>query len=315
MRYTTLLFLFSFSLSFSLTSCSSGDDGDEPTNPTPTEPKETMRVPLSVNVSETPLTDVAGSREDATRTDITTLPTLTHFKMNYYRSRDYEGDYEFEKNGTVWAATMSSEKYWPQEYTVGTIYPFCFYAYTAGTFNWEGGAYIHVNVDENAFKQEDVLVAKSVEYSKAKESAVNLSFDHICAAVGFTIRITDNLSKKLGSSTLYVTNIKLKAIAKSGDYYYDSGWSGISSDQTYYTLTYTDGKTVTTTQTEMKDDLGNTFYLFMIPQSCNASLEVKYKIGNGTEQTTTIDNISVNWQKGYRYFIDINLGTANIQVQ
>lgn len=307
MRYTTLLFLFS--LSFSLTSCSSGDDGDEPTNPTPTNPSEPAKIPLTVEVTEHPITDAAAAREGMTRTDITITSTLSSFQMDFHKTSDLSGRYKFNKNNNQWAA--EDNPYWPDD----GCFPFCFYAYTAGTFNWDGNAYIHVDVDENAFNQKDVLVAKSVEYSKARESAVNLSFDHICAAVGFTIRITDNLSKKLGSSTLYVTNIKLKAIAKSGDYYYDSGWSGISSDQTYYTLTYTDGKTVTTTQTEMKDDLGNTFYLFMIPQSCNASLEVKYKIGNGTEQTTTIDNISVNWQKGYRYFIDINLGTANIQVQ
>lgn len=310
----TKLFIVLATVFVSFTSCSSGDDGDEPSNPTPTNPASTTRVPLSVDVSENPLTSVAGSREDATRTDITTLPTLTHFKMNYYKSSDYNGSYEFVKNGTAWAAATNSDKFWPQETTYGTIYPFCFYAYTDGTFNGGTSPYIAVSVEEAAFNQKDVLVAKSATFSQAGESPVALTFDHICAAVGFTIRMTDALGAKLGTSKLSVSKIRLKAIANSGDYHYDGGWQSVSNEHTYYTITYSEAMEVTTRAQEIKDNNHKTFYLFLIPQKTTPELEVTYQIGNGEKKTTTILGNIVNWQQGYRYYIDINLGTANIQI-
>ena len=56
----------------------------------------------------------------------------------------------------------------------------------------------------------------------------------------------------------------------------------------------------------------------MIPQQTTAVLKVSYKTGelsgNDTYTDTYITGINVNWQKGHRYFIDINLGTSNISV-
>lgn len=317
MKYTKL-FIVLTAVFVSFTSCSSDDGGDEPVTNTPTNPAEQVRVPLTVDVSERPMSDASAAREGMTRTDITTKATLSSFRMSRHIDIEpYSEFFEFKKSDGKWAAANESSMYWPDKY-----YPFCFYAYDAyvnDIFYWNSGnPYISVTVDENAFKQKDILVAKSIEFTAAKkpEETVRLTFDHICAAVGFTIKITDKLQAKLGNSSFYVTNIKLQAIAKSGDYYYDSGWTGSSLDQTYYTLTYTNGMEITTEQKEMKDPQGNTFYLFMIPQTCTASLEVKYRIGeSGEENTTTIGGININWQAGYRYFIDINLGTANIQVQ
>ena len=75
---------------------------------------------------------------------------------------------------------------------------------------------------------------------------------------------------------------------------------------------------VTVGQQAMKDTQGNDFYLFMIPQQTTAVLKVSYKIGelsgNDTYTDTYINGINIDWKQGYRYFIDINLGTANISV-
>lgn len=321
MKYAKLLLLASLFAGF--TACSSGDEDDEPTKTTPTKPEEAARVPLTVEVSENPLTSIAGSREDATRTDITTLPTLTAFSMNFYSSSDLRGKYDVRKNGAGWSTTNYDEQtgisggiaYWPNDATEG-IYPFCFYAYTDGSFVGGSNPYISVEVEEAAFNQKDVLVAQSAIYYRPRQSAVALTFDHICAAVGFTIRMSEALKAKLGNDQLSVSKVRLQAIANTGKYYYDDGWKNVSNETTYYTITYENAMVVTTEMQEMKDNKHDTFYLFLIPQKTDdAELEVTYRIGEGEKKTTTITGISVDWQQGYRYYIDINLGTANIQVE
>lgn len=312
------LFLSAVIASAAFAACSSGGE-DEPETTTPTNPTPEARVPLTVEVTEQPLINADPSRQADTRTDIATLSTLSKFSMWYYRSTDYNGKYEFEKNGTAWASASNSVKYWPQETISGTIYPFHFHAYTdtRGNISFHGadGPYISVTVEEAAFDQQDVLVAKSIEYTAPKQSAVALTFDHICAAVGLTIRMTDNLSTKLKNSSLYVSQVKLKGLAKKGDYHYDTGWKDVSNETADYTISYSTHRKVTTTRTNMTDTQSKPFYLFLIPQQTTASLEITYQIGDtGGNNTTTIPNISVNWQKGYLYYIDINLGTANITV-
>ena len=301
------------------TACSSGDDGDEPANPTPTQPEEYTRIPLTVEVEEQPVRDAATAREGMTRTDITYLQNLTQFSMDFYKDKDRSGHYDFSKNNNQWT-TKVNDQTWPGSET--GVYPFCFYAYTStGSANpFQGGSdpYISVSVDENAFEQKDVLVAKSEDFSGPQNRPVRLTFDHICAAVGFTIKMTDKLANKLNGTALYVKDIQLQAIAKSGDYHFDGRWTGVSNESTYYTLTYSNAMQVTVGQQAMKDTQGNDFYLFMIPQQTTAVLKVSYKIGelsgNDTYTDTYINGINIDWKQGYRYFIDINLGTANISV-
>ena len=41
----------------------------------------------------------------------------------------------------------------------------------------------------------------------------------------------------------------------------------------------------------------------------------KYKLSeNGDEKTATIPQFHVNWLPGHRYYIHINLGTANVKI-
>ena len=318
MKHTTLFYLVATAFALvGATACSSGDDGDEPANPTPTQPAESTRIPLTVEVEEQPVIDAASAREGMTRTDITYLQNLTQFSMDFYKDYDIKGHYAFSKKNNQWT-TETDDQEWP---TAGT-YPFCFYAYTStGSANpFQGGdnPYISVTVDENAFKQKDVLVAKSAEFSGPQKSPVRLTFDHICAAVGFTIKMTGKLANKLNGAALYVKDIQLRAIARSGDYHFDGRWTDVSNDSTYYTLTYSNAMQVDVEQQAMKDTQGNDFYLFMIPQKTTAVLKVSYKIGdlsgNDSYTDTYITGINIDWKQGYRYYIDINLGTANISV-
>ena len=315
------LFLSAVIASAVFAACSSGGE-DEPETTTPTNPTPEARIPLTVEVTEQPLINADPSRQADTRTDIATLSTLRHFKMSLskrYVDEFVNDTYDFIKTGTKWNVGENEKEYWPSN---SELYPFCFYAYTYSegniTFNGGESPYISVKVEEGAFNQQDVLVAKSINYSAPKQSAVALTFDHICAAVGFTIRMTDNLHKALNGTKLYIKKVQLNAVAKTGDYHYDTGWTNQSSANAYYTITYSTHREVTTERTNMTDDTSerNPFYLFLIPQKTTPELKITYQIGDTEKEpapTTTITyKEPVTWKKGYLYYIDINLGTANI---
>lgn len=314
MKHTTLFYLVATAFALvGATACSSGDDGDEPVNPTPVQPAESPRIPLTVEVEEQPVIDAATAREGMTRTDITYLHNLAEFSMDFYRTVDIKGHYAFSKKNNQWT-TGTNDQEWPGSNT--GAYPFCFYAYTStGSANpFQGGdnPYISVTVDENAFKQKDVLVAKSATFSNPNEGPVRLTFHHICAAVGFTIR----KKASLANTNLQVTSIVLHNVHNSGDYHYSTGWKGVQTDgskNNYYTITHSGNMVITTEQQKLTDNNSQPFYLFMIPQTQSANgthgpyLEVKCKIGeNGTAKTLNLP-FGIDWKAGYRYYIDIEL--------
>lgn len=311
MKYTTLFnIVAAVFVLIGVSACSSGDDGDEPTNPTPTNPTESARIPLTVEVEEQPVVDASAAREGMTRTDITYLQNLTKFSMDFYKSGDISGHYNFSKNNNQWTNNQA----WPQD-NAGVIYPFFFYAYTSTGSNnspfhgGDGDPYISVLVDENAFEQKDVLVAKSAEFSGPQDSPVRLTFNHICAAVGFTI-------KKKTDINLKVTSIVLHNVYNAGDYYYSKGWDNVQTDNSkhnYYTITHSGNMVITTEQQDLTDNAGHPFYLFMIPQAQQANgtegpyLEVNCEIGENSIAKKLNLPFGIDWKAGYRYYIDIEL--------
>lgn len=314
MKHTTFFYLVvtAFVL-VGATACSSGDDGDEPASPTPVQPAESPRIPLTVEVEEQPVIDAAAAREGTTRTDITYLKDLTSFSMDFYKPSDISGHYDFSKVNNQWTTGVNDQA-WPS--TSSGAYPFCFYAYTntGSTTPFQGGndPCISLSVDENAFNQKDVLVAKSATFSKPNEGPVRLTFHHICAAVGFTIRKKASLT----NTNLQVTSIVLHNVHNSGDYHYSTGWKGVQTDgskNNYYTITHSGNMVITTEQQKLTDNNSQPFYLFMIPQTQSANgtygpyLEVKCKIGeDGTAKTLNLP-FGIDWKAGYRYYIDIEL--------
>lgn len=314
MKHTTLFYLVATAFALvGATACSSGDDGDEPANPTPTQPEEYTRIPLTVEVEEQPVIDAATAREGMTRTDITYLHNLAEFSMDFYRTVDIKGHYAFSKKNNQWT-TGTDDQEWPQD-NAGVIYPFCFYAYTntgSSDSPFQGGSdpYISVLVDENAFEQKDVLVAKSATFTKPEEGPVRLTFSHICAAVGFTIKKKSSLD----NINLKVTSIVLHNVYNAGDYYYSKGWDNVQTDNSkhnYYTITHSDNMDITTDRQDLTDNAGHPFYLFMIPQAQQANgtegpyLEVNCIKG---ENSKTLNlPFGIDWKAGYRYYIDIEL--------
>ena len=295
-----------------LAGCSSDD---EPQNPvtqnteskkTETQKTETPRL-MYVDVMDAPEGGDAAAPLLASHragAPITTA-TLSSFYMNYESNQ-----YGFTKNGT-W-----STNYWP---SVGDNTKIDFYAYTAGTFNYNSGnPYVAFTVEETVDHQHDLLVAEHKNISRNDdEGHVSLCFDHACAAVLFTVQITNTLHTKL-KGNLTVKSIVLKNVIKTGDYYYNTGntgaWTINDINENYADYTVTTGNiTVTTTPQTVAQG-----YLYMIPQKRSASgtsgtyLDITY-IKGSEDQHATIP-LSIDWKAGQYYPINIKLGTTLIEL-
>jgi len=320
MRYTTLLFLFSFSLSFSLTSCSSGDDGDEPTNPTPTDPTERKLV---IGVSANPWLDENGNARE-TRGAVITTQTLNKFSMHWNQDWDIYANYTVNRgNDGKWIPTPENSiqgDNWPAERSI----PISFYAHTAGNYNYNGGnMYISFNSEEASGFQHDLLLSKitNVTYN-GTGGVIWFTFDHACAAVEFNVQITNKLRTQLGTD-LTVNSIELKNIAKTGDCYYSTGsgnqigeWRNVGDSQGNETSGYTN-YTLTQSEITVKTDLQsltcNT--MFVIPQKLreDSELEIRYTLpGKAKADTTKISLEDTEWNAGHLYPINIVLGTKLI---
>ena len=269
-----------------------GDNDDAVT--TPVEPAPTPRL-LTVEVSENPMQDNEASAREMKRTAAaTTTATLSSFTMNYTDAW-YNN---FTKTGGTWSIAD-----WP--YGVNENTKIDFYAYNAGSFQWNSGTpYVSFTMDEDAFSQKDLLVAthKQISYNDTK-GVVSLTFDHACAAVQFQICQTKTVTEQKHSFT--INSVVLKNVHKDGDYNYDSGWT-LGSNLTDLTLT---NSTITLTTAYQ---LLPCQWLFLIPQSQDGiQLEIKYTIDGGAEEKTKVLNVGTgNWEQGKQYTVNIRVGSS-----
>ena len=287
-----------------LAACSSDDD-TEPQNPatTPAVAQPELR-PMYVDVTENALTDEAEARgEGTTRTAAeTTTSTLSAFSMNYMDSK-----YDFTKTSDEWSTNN-----WPE--SVEKWDKIDFYAYTGGKFYYNGGnPYLSYTGEELANAQHDLLVAthKNISYNDAN-GHVSLHFQHVCAAVNFRIGQSKTLSER---GTVY-KSIQIVWVYNKGDYYYNAtpAWKNVTGDvDTYYTLVSSDNIEIPVTDTANNNArVLPCDYLFMIPQAHNnAVIRIGYTIG-GELKSVDIP-LTVNWEAGYKYTVDIRLGTNTIK--
>lgn len=268
-----------------------GDNDDAVT--TPVEPAPTPRL-LTVEVSENPMQDNEASAREMKRTAAaTTTATLSSFTMNYTDAW-YNN---FTKTGGTWSTAD-----WP--YGVNENTKIDFYAYNAGSFQWNSGTpYVSFMMDEDAFSQKDLLVAthKQISYNDAK-GKVSLTFDHACAAVQFQICQTKTVTEQKHSFT--INSVVLKNVHKDGDYNYDSGWT-LGSNLTDLTLT---NSTITLTTAYQ---LLPCQWLFLIPQSQDGiQLEIKYTVDEGAEKTKILNVGTDSWEQGKQYTVNIRVGSS-----
>ena len=278
-------------------SCSSDD------SMTPIDEVKTPQRPISVEVSETPFGNTTEARQ-LTRAAITDLTSFSAFTMTANKD-----NLSVEKKNGKWEVDGS----WP----VNDNTPVTFYAYSNysnRTYNDNSGTpYISFIMDENASTQHDLLVAKNTVSFNDHQGKVPLTFDHACAAVAFNVQITNKLkTKKLSNGTLTVNSIVLRNVSNSGKYYFGTSTWGDVSGSAYYTLTSGN----ITVDTEAQALSSN--YLFVIPQSSEANgttgtyLDVTYTFSGQTKTSANIP-LSVNWEAGKQYTINIKLGTTLIK--
>lgn len=272
-----------------LAACGDNDDAV----PIPIEPTPSPRL-LTVEVSENPMQDNEASARVMNRTAAaTTTASLSSFTMNYTDAW-YNN---FTKTGGTWSTAD-----WP--YGVNENTKIDFYAYNAGSFQWNSGTpYVSFMMDEDAFSQKDLLVAthKQISYNDAK-GKVSLTFDHACAAVQFQICQTKTVTEQKHSFT--INSVVLKNVCKNGDYYYDSGWT-LGSNLTDLTLT---NSTITLTTAYQ---LLPCQWLFLIPQSQDGiQLEIKYTVDEGAEKTKILNVGTDSWEQGKQYTVNIRVGSS-----
>ncbi len=286
-----------------LTACSSDNDnaagGDLQSPETP--------IRIEVEVNEEPIVDTSDQARE-TRGTATTTATLSGFKMYAVYNASIDKEYSVSKSDNGW--TIDSD-IWPSNNPVD------FYANTGGTFNLNSGdPYVRFEVAENASTQHDLLVAKKLQQSRPTDGVgkVSLTFSHACAAVAFNVQITKTLHSKIGSN-LTVNSIKLFNVYSEGKYFFNSRkWEYVTDNGTepvksFYTLTNGDITVTTDYQALSSNDI------FVIPQSRNADgtngmyLEINYS----NNSKSAIIPLSVNWQAGYRYTVNIRLGTSQIE--
>ena len=272
-----------------LAACGDNDDAV----PIPIEPTPSPRL-LTVEVSENPMQDNEASARVMNRTAAaTTTATLSSFTMNYTDAW-YNN---FTKTGGTWSTAD-----WP--YGVNENTKIDFYAYNAGSFQWNSGTpYVSFMMDEDAFSQKDLLVAthKQISYNDAK-GKVSLTFDHACAAVQFQICQTKKVTDE--GKNFIINSVVLKNVCKNGDYYYDSGWT-LGSNLTDLTLT---NSTITLTTAYQ---LLPCQWLFLIPQSQDGiQLEIKYTVDEGAEKTKILNVGTDSWEQGKQYTVNIRVGSS-----
>lgn len=272
-----------------LAACGDNDDAV----PIPIEPTPSPRL-LTVEVSENPMQDNEASARVMNRTAAaTTTASLSSFTMNYTDAW-YNN---FTKTGGTWSTAD-----WP--YGVNENTKIDFYAYNAGSFQWNSGTpYVSFTMDEDAFSQKDLLVAthKQISYNDTK-GVVSLTFDHACAAVQFQICQTKKVTDE--GKNFIINSIVLKNVRKNGDYYYDSGWT-LGSNLTDLTLT---NSTITLTTAYQ---LLPCQWLFLIPQSQDGiQLEIKYTVDEGAEKTKILNVGTDSWEQGKQYTVNIRVGSS-----
>ena len=283
------IFFFTFLTAAFLAACSS-DDQDEP--------KQEPRL-ITVEVTENPLLDANGTpKQLPTRTAAaTTSESLSAFSMNY--TGDYT--YGFEKTDGSW---NPNEYTWPVS---GNDTKIDFYAYNAGTFQWNSGKpYLSFTMDASASNQTDLLVAthKDISFNDAG-GKVSLHFDHACAAVKFNIYKTTGVGEK----SVTVKSVELSGVKNQGDYHYndeETKWQSLSGTASY---TLTPGAiTLKTEKQALPCD-----YLFLIPQSkVGLTLTVYYTVDGSTSKSHDF-SLTGTWEAGTEYIVNISMGTSIIK--
>ncbi|WP_081618607.1 fimbrillin family protein [Segatella paludivivens] len=190
----------------------------------------------------------------------------------------------------MWETT--ADHYWP-----GTDKTVNFYAYyptsiTNGTIIHTAGTTptLKYTVPADAATQADIMTSTSTGVSGTTYSSTSVSFEHILAAVKFTVGTSG-----LPSGT--IKSITISGIKNSGTYTFGSGWT-LGSTSSSFTVS----PSSVITGAAGADITSGTFTMMMIPQSfTNATIILTYNTGTSYRKT-----ISGNWTANNIYTYNLS---------
>ncbi len=163
-------------------------------------------------------------------------------------------------------------------------------------------------VPDDVASQIDIMTATGNNVSGSTNSSTPLSFNHIFAAIQFSVG-----SNGLGSGT--ISSISIGNVYNSGTYTLGTGWTLGTSMKTF---TIIQPKNIAGTSGE--NIYSGTYTLMMIPQTVtNATITITYSNGgtltktiSGTWEAGKTYNYKISFMREYNYTGDVQLFTAPI---
>lgn len=262
---------------------------------------------LTLKVTENPLTIPNGAKVSKRRAPAIFTNTLDHFYINMMY---FDGDFWWntDRSETYRITTSGlyeNNEHWPlyagndDDVTVFGYYSY--YKYNVDYFELnEGNPYLIVATEESSNDQRDILVAKKVDTWNNCQGVVNLVFDHVSAALQFSIIKTATLA----DYTVEVNEVKLHNVRKSGKYaLLTDKWFDVVGNSNFTLSAFKNGvENAIVVDSEEGTLIGKNEndYLFLIPQTItgmakgtaiadadnakSSYLEVKCKIFNGNNE-------------------------------
>ena len=323
----TKFLIFTLGL-ITMTACSSDNDLPETTG----QQQQGNGVPITIEVSEAPLTDPNGA---GTRAPITDKQTLDHFYMHYF----YEG---MPSPAPASVKITNDRKTWN---TVPKETPVYFFAFA--NVDYVGNDYspfsynrsdvedqsLEFESDEFSNGQMDLLVSTQKSSQQENETKpVHFYFHHACAALQFSLSKTEALE----NIVIQVKEVKLHNVKDWGVYNFNTKSWQVEDHYANYTLAQYEPQSYVEVTTEpmlltkkagVEDD-----YMFMIPQTLtgwsgsieqnnfvsetnpdedgphNSYLEIICDVFGQNNRTVYLP-FSDTWKKGYIHRYNIRMGT------
>ena len=310
---------------------------------------------LILRVSENPLISPNGAKANkrlAPAIFTNTLPKFYISMMYYSHCFDEWCNADDETYSIDTPGQYQNNEHWPQNnevYDNESVTVFGYYTYEDRYhpnqrkndyfFLNEGKPYLQVVTEESSDDQRDVLVAKNADTWNNCKGVVNLVFNHVCAALQFSLMKTMSLA----DYTVEVKEVKLHNIYKVGNYaLITDSWTVDEDYYSNYTLSayineVKNAITVGTEETLLAKNESD--YLFLIPQTItgmekgtaitdadyakSAYLEIKckiydsnnnYKVGAPNGELNEFESVylpfSATLTAGHIHPFTISIGTA-----
>ncbi|MBQ2333862.1 MAG: fimbrillin family protein, partial [Prevotella sp.] len=210
---------------------------------------------LILRVSENPLISPNGAKANKRLAPAILTNTLDHFYISMMYYSHYFDEWCNADDETYSIDTpgqYQNNEHWPQNYEVydnESVTVFGYYTYedrydqyerkNGYFFLNEGNPYLQVVTEESSDDQRDVLVAKNADTWNNCKGVVNLVFNHVCAALQFSLMKTTSLT----NYTVEVKEVKLHNIHNVGNYaLITDKWKDVEGYSSFTLSAYKEGR-------------------------------------------------------------------------